>query len=889
MTRDAHSHPRLALLVVCLVSRLVPRMRRREWLAEWKGEIVYRAQKPGRRSPGRRIGLLRRSAGALVHALWLRNQEWSLDLMGQDLRYALRIFRRRPLFAAVIVATIGLGVGTTTAMFSVIDGILLRPLPFPDPDELVMVWEHNLPRNRPTNVVSPANLIAWRERNDVFTELAGLTATSGTLIGDGAPERIGVVMATAEFWPVIGVVPVLGRAFTPEEDLPSAGHRAALLSHAFWQRRFGGTADVLGRMLTVNDDRVEVVGVLPADFRFRFPYTFDDAGSMDVWMAHQLPEEARNFSGRWLQVVGRVRPNVTVEQAHRQVENIAERLQEERPQTQTGWSANVVPLHQQVVGDAERALWIIFAAVIGVLLIACANVAHLLLARSTERVPEIAARTAMGASRSRIVRQLLTESVSLGLVGGVAGVALAYGAVRLTVLLGAETVPRLDEVGIDLRILALAAGLSLITGIVFGLVPALQLSRPNLSDALKEGGMRAGSSPGHARMRAGLVVGEVALSLVLLAGAGLLIRSFINLVETGIGVDAESVLFANVQLPSSRYPEDEARTRAFEDLVARVGQTPGVVDASAITFAPLTGPGSATSFLANDRPVPPPGEEPVADVRWVHRDYHRTMGIPLRAGRHFSEADVASSELVAVVNEWLAQEMWPGENPLGKRITMEWGDTLVAEVVGVVGNVRHAGPGTEARAKIYWHHLQFSNWNFMTLVARTDRDPMTVLPSVRQAVRNVDPLLPVYNAQTVEALLAETIAPQRFTLVMLGVFSTVALLLAAIGIYGVISYSVSQQVRELGIRVALGATGRQIVGGVIRRAAVWCGGGLLIGTMTTLLSGRLVESMVFEIAPTDPLAISLAATVLAVSALLASYLPARRAGRIDPARTLRNE
>lgn len=888
MTRRPVTRPSLALLVVRLVSHLVPRGRRREWLAEWSGEIVHR-DRSGPTTVSRRIGLVKRSAGAVVHALWLRKQEWSLDLMGQDLKYAVRIFRRRPLFAAIIVATIGLGVGTTTAMFSVIDGILLRPLPFPAPEELVMVWEHNLPRNRPTNVVSPANLIAWRERNDVFTELAGLTAMSGTLIGDGEPERIGVVMATAEFWPVIGTVPEIGRTFTPEEDLPSAGRRAALLSHGFWQRRFGGSPDVLGRVLTLNDERVEVVGVLPEDFRFRFPYTFDAAGSMDVWAAHQLPEAARNFSGRWLQVVGRLRPGATVDQARLQMESIAARLQEERPQTQTGWSANVVPLHQQVVGDAERALWIIFAAVIGVLLISCANVAHLLLARSTERVPEIAARTAMGASRSRIVRQLLTESVSLGVVGGVVGVALAFGAVRLTVLLGADTVPRLDEVGIDLRILAFAAGLSLLTGIVFGLVPALQLSRPNLSDALKEGGMRAGSSRGHARMRAGLVVGEVALSLVLLAGAGLLIRSFVNLVDAGIGVETENVLFANVQLPDSRYPEDESKIRAFEDLVARVGDIPGVLDASAITFAPLTGPGSATSFLVNDRPAPQPGEEPVADVRWVHRDYHRTMGIPLRAGRYFSEADVASSQLVVVISEWMAREMWPGDNALGKTITMEWGDTLVAEVVGVVGNVRHGGPESEVRAKIYWHHLQFSDWNFMTLVARTDRDPMAVLPSFRQAVRDVDQLLPVYNAQTVDALLAETIAPQRFTLVMLGVFSTVALLLAAIGIYGVISYSVSQQVRELGIRVALGATGGQIVGSVVRRAFIWVGGGLSIGIVVTLLSGRLVESMVFQIAPTDPVAITLAGLVLTVSALLASYLPARRAGRVDPARTLRNE
>jgi putative ABC transport system permease protein len=610
---------------------------------------------------------------------------------------------------------------------------------------------------------------------------------------------------------------------------------------------------------------------------------------MDVWMAHQLPAEARSIYGRWLQVVGRLRQGVSVEQAQAHMESIAARIREERGDAMAGWSANVVPLHQQVVGETERALWIVFAAVVGVLLIACANVAHLLLARSTERIPEIAARTAMGATRTRIVRQLLTESVMLGLVGGVVGMALAFGAVRLTVLLGADTVPRLDEVGIDLGILGFAAGLSLLTGIVFGLVPALQLSRPNLGDALKEGGMRAGTSRGHARLRTGLVVGEVALSLVLLAGAGLLIRSFVNLVETGIGVDAENVLVANVQLPDSRYPEEENKIRAFEDLVSRVSNIPGVMEASAITFAPLTGAGSATDFRAFDKPEPQPGEEPVADIRWVHRDYHRAMGIPLRAGRSFSEADGADGQLVVLISEWMAENIWPNENPLGKTILMEWGDTLVAQVVGVVGDVRHGGPNMESRAKIYWHHVQFSTFDFMTLVARTDRDPMEVLPSIRQAVRDVDPLLPVYQAETVDDLLAEAIAPQRFTLVMLGVFSIVALVLAAIGIYGVISYSVSQQVRELGIRVALGATGRQIVGSVVRRAFLWIGGGLLIGTGVTLLASSLVESMVFEIEPTDPVAISLAAIVLALSALLASYLPARRAGRVDPARTLRTE
>jgi putative ABC transport system permease protein len=837
----------------------------------------------------KRIGLLRRTAGAIVHALWLRKQEWSIDLMGQDLKYAFRIFRRRPLFAGIIVATIGLGVGTTTSMFSVVNGILLRPLPFASPEELVMVWEHNLPRNRPTNVVSPANFIAWGERNNVFTGLGALTAISGTLTGDGEPERIGLVMATAEVWPVMGVTPAIGRTFTPEEDLPSAGRRAALLSYGFWQRRFGGSRDVLGRVLTVNDETIEVVGVLPEAFRFRFPYTFDATESMDVWMAHQLPAEARSIYGRWLQVVGRLRQGVSVEQAQAHMESIAARIREERGDAMAGWSANVVPLHQQVVGETERALWIVFAAVVGVLLIACANVAHLLLARSTERIPEIAARTAMGATRTRIVRQLLTESVMLGLVGGVVGMALAFGAVRLTVLLGADTVPRLDEVGIDLGILGFAAGLSLLTGIVFGLVPALQLSRPNLGDALKEGGMRAGTSRGHARLRTGLVVGEVALSLVLLAGAGLLIRSFVNLVETGIGVDAENVLVANVQLPDSRYPEEENKIRAFEDLVSRVSNIPGVMEASAITFAPLTGAGSATDFRAFDKPEPQPGEEPVADIRWVHRDYHRAMGIPLRAGRSFSEADGADGQLVVLISEWMAENIWPNENPLGKTILMEWGDTLVAQVVGVVGDVRHGGPNMESRAKIYWHHVQFSTFDFMTLVARTDRDPMEVLPSIRQAVRDVDPLLPVYQAETVDDLLAEAIAPQRFTLVMLGVFSIVALVLAAIGIYGVISYSVSQQVRELGIRVALGATGRQIVGSVVRRAFLWIGGGLLIGTGVTLLASSLVESMVFEIEPTDPVAISLAAIVLALSALLASYLPARRAGRVDPARTLRTE
>jgi len=886
---EPDSRPRLALLLLRLISYLVPASRRREWRAEWSGEIVHRGQGATRRHMRKRIGLLRRTAGAIVHALWLRKQEWSIDLMGQDLKYAFRIFRRRPLFAGIIVATIGLGVGTTTSMFSVVNGILLRPLPFASPEELVMVWEHNLPRNRPTNVVSPANFIAWGERNNVFTGLGALTAISGTLTGDGEPERIGLVMATAEVWPVMGVTPAIGRTFTPEEDLPSAGRRAALLSYGFWQRRFGGSRDVLGRVLTVNDETIEVVGVLPEAFRFRFPYTFDATESMDVWMAHQLPAEARSIYGRWLQVVGRLRQGVSVEQAQAHMESIAARIREERGDAMAGWSANVVPLHQQVVGETERALWIVFAAVVGVLLIACANVAHLLLARSTERIPEIAARTAMGATRTRIVRQLLTESVMLGLVGGVVGMALAFGAVRLTVLLGADTVPRLDEVGIDLGILGFAAGLSLLTGIVFGLVPALQLSRPNLGDALKEGGMRAGTSRGHARLRTGLVVGEVALSLVLLAGAGLLIRSFVNLVETGIGVDAENVLVANVQLPDSRYPEEENKIRAFEDLVSRVSNIPGVMEASAITFAPLTGAGSATDFRAFDKPEPQPGEEPVADIRWVHRDYHRAMGIPLRAGRSFSEADGADGQLVVLISEWMAENIWPNENPLGKTILMEWGDTLVAQVVGVVGDVRHGGPNMESRAKIYWHHVQFSTFDFMTLVARTDRDPMEVLPSIRQAVRDVDPLLPVYQAETVDDLLAEAIAPQRFTLVMLGVFSIVALVLAAIGIYGVISYSVSQQVRELGIRVALGATGRQIVGSVVRRAFLWIGGGLLIGTGVTLLASSLVESMVFEIEPTDPVAISLAAIVLALSALLASYLPARRAGRVDPARTLRTE
>ncbi len=893
------AHPLLSicLALVRAAGHVAPGSERRTWSAEWEAEILHRWAELEKRKgatgegPGafESLDLLRRSAGALAHAIWLRREEWRFDVLMQDIRYALRGLIKRPVFSGVVIGTIALAIGANAAIFSVLSGVLLRPLPFEDSDGLVMVWEHNIPRANPTNVVSGANFVTWREENTTFADLAGITWTSGNLVEGEDAERVGVVAVNASFFPMLGLSAAHGRVFLPEEDRASDAPRPVLLSHGFWQRRFGGSPDVIGRTLNVNGLELPVIGVLPEGFRFDFlPYSFNATGTQDIWMPQQFSDELREANGRWLQVLGRLRPGTSVERAQTEMSTLASRLEMEFPNRQTGWTVNVVPLQEQVVGEARTPLLILFGAVTLVLLIACANVANLLLSRSAGRQQEVALRTALGASRLRLVRQLLTESSILALVGGALGLGLASALVKGLVGLGPD-IPRLAEISVSGTVIAFTLGVSALTGLAFGLAPALRASRPDLAGSLKEGGARAGRSGGVLRARSALVVAEVALALVLLVGSGLLLRSFSNLLDLGIGLETEGLITAEVALPGGDYAEEADRVRFFEELVGRVQSIPGVSTASAITFLPLAGSGSATSFWANDRPVPEAGQRPVADIRWVHKDYYRTVGIPLVRGRLFDGRDTRGVPLRVVISDAMARDLWPSEDPIGRTISMPWGDTLVAEIIGVVGDVRHDGPETAPRAKIYWHHLQWTDFSAMAIVARTAGDPAGYVGSIREELQAMDSSLPLFNVSTMTDLLGESLAARRFTMLVLGLFALVALLLASVGVYGVMSYGVSQRTQEFGVRMALGASARSVALQVVKSGLRLVLIAVVLGGVGALALARLMQSLVFEISTADPLTFALAALFLAVVAAVACYWPAHRAGRVDPIEALRFE
>jgi predicted permease len=804
--------------------------------------------------------------------------------MGFDFRYALRMLQKRPWFSFVVVLTIGLGIAATTTAFSVVHAVLLSPLPYPAPDRLVYVWEHNIARGQDRNVVSPLNYIAWRERATSFESMAAFLAMSATITGDGEPERVGSVLVTADFFDILGAVPMRGRLFHAGEDRAEAA-RVVVLGENFWRRRYGGDAGIVGRTITLNDRPAEVVGILPASFQFDVPGGFGFTGTYDVWAPFPEQEAHRTWGGRYLTVIGRLAAGNNLDGAQRSMAALSQRLVEEFPDDLTGWTVNVVPMREQVVGDVSRALLVIFGAVSFVLLIACANVANLLLTRASERHQEVAVRVAMGASRVRIARQLIAESVALAAVGGGLGVLLsAWGVAVLRVL--NPDIPRLETVALNGPVLAFAIGITVFTGLLFGLAPVIHVVRSNLAIWLRgragDGGRREAQ-----RMRGALVVTEIALSLMLLIGAGLLGRSLLRLINVGVGFDTDRLLVATVELPSVRYENGPEAAVFFEDLVDRVQRIDGVEAASAITFAPLSGPASATSFWPNDRPVPPAGDRPSAEIRWIHRDYHRAMDIPVLLGRPFNETDGPAAPLRVVISEALQREIWPNENPIGRTLTMPWDEDRVAEVIGVVRDIKHGGPNEVPRSMIYWNHVQFRDFNVMTIVARAERSPLALLPAIRAQLADMDPTLPLYAANTMDENLSAALTRARFAAVSLGVFATVALVLALIGIYGVMSYATGQRINEFGVRLALGAHPGHVVGLVLRQGIVLISVAVGLGVAGALILSRVLQNLVFEVDTLDPLTFVTMVVILALTALAACWIPAHRASVINPVRAMR--
>jgi len=799
--------------------------------------------------------------------------------MLQDLRYGARLLLRSPGFTLVSIVALAIGIGANTAIFSVVNTLLLRPLPYERPDDLAVIWERNLVRNGKNNVTGPGNFIHWREMQGSFVDLSAVAGPfTTTLTGSGEPEEVRLQSVNASFFPLLGARPALGRPFTTEEDRPQS--RVVVISDRLWKRRFNADPAILDKTIALGGNPYAVVGVMPPGFSYLHK-------TVDLWLPIGFSAEQRTPRGRWLSGMGRLKPGVTFGQAQQDMERVHAELGRLFPDFNTGWTARVVPLREQLTGDVRPALFILLGAVAFVLLIACANVANLLLSRATGRYRELAVRAALGAGRGRIIRQLMAESLILAIAGGAAALLLAWWALSVLRAVVAEQLPiqRLEMVGIDGWVLAFTLVTSLLSGLFFGVIPALTASAIGLNEALKEGG-RTGTGSRGGRARNTFVVAEIALALILLAGAGLLVRSFVQLMNVDPGFDAEHTITMRVSLPGAQYPEPSQRIQFFQRLFDRVNQLPGVEAAGANSWIPMAGGGAATSFEVVGKPAPPLGQEPVADVRVIADRYFTAMGVPLLKGRLFNEGDATDLKNRVIVNETLARTYFPGIDPIGQKVRITWNDTRDDEIVGVVGDVRHAGLHEPARPTTYWPYGRFS-YGSMTLALRTSGDPGNTANSVIAIVREQDPALAVADVHTMKEIVSESVAERRLTMMMLAVFAAAALLLAAVGIYGVIAYSVSQRTQEIGIRMALGARQADVLRMVVGQAMILAVAGIAIGAAGGVLLTRLMRGLLFDVEPGDPLTFAAVAAVLAAVAAAASYLPGRRAAGVDPVVALR--
>jgi len=793
-----------------------------------------------------------------------------------DLRFGIRMLLRNPGFTAVAAAALGLGIGATTAIFSVVKAVLLEPLPYRDPGRLAIVWETNLSRNLARNLVSPSNFLDWQSGNTVFDKLAAVRESRLILTGAGEPEVIKGQAVSATLFPMLGVDAARGRTFLPEEDLAGAA-RVVVLSHELWLRRFGGDATLLGRALQLSGNAYTVVGVMRPGFRF-------PVRGAELWVPLALGREPDYR--RFLTVAARLKPGVSFGEAQAGMEMLARGLERDHPKFNQGWSATLAPLEEHISGGVQRALYVLLATVGLVLLIACANVANLLLARAAARQREIQIRFALGAGRGRVIRQLLTESLVLALVGGGLGAALANWGTRLLVALAPENLPRVDEIRVDAGVLAFAAALCVATALVFGLVPAWLASQTDARGRLQEGGR--GSSTGRRGRVASrvFVVVQVGLSVMLVAGAGLLIRSFARLASVDIGFQPENLLTARITLPVSKYG-DTRLFPFFQQLIQRVETLPGVRSASAVSHLPFSVGRAGSFFTIQGRPDPGPDELPLADVRAVHPNYFRTMGIPLVRGRDLGPDDRREAPPALVISQSLARRYWPDEDSLGQSITVRMSGGETGRIVGIVGDSRDQTLEAEPLPTIFYPHSHLA-FQYMTVVLKTHGDPLGLARAVAEAVRSQDAEQPVTDVRTMEQVLSASVTRQRFQTSLLSAFAAVALALAAVGVYGLMSLWVSQRVQEIGIRMAVGAQPADVRRLVLRQGLTLAAIGLVLGLAAARALAPALSGLLYGIGPGDPATFA-AALVLAAVALLASYLPARRATRVDPGVALRQE
>ncbi|HZP48759.1 MAG TPA: ABC transporter permease [Vicinamibacterales bacterium] len=806
-----------------------------------------------------------------------------LDSMLQDVRYALRMCVRAPAFTLIAVLALAIGIGANSAIFTLVDAALIEPLPFKDPERLVAVWEVSARRPDRANVVAPANYFRWRDRARSVEAFAAFADTRTNLTGSGDPEELVVRNATADYFPILGIAPLAGRTFTAEENAQETP-TAVILSHALWQRRFGGDPAIVGRSIQLNGTPTTIVGVMPPDAQLTFSNSL--AGRPpDLWRPWVMPASWREPRGRFLSVVARLQPGATASRAQTELNAIAASLASEWPEFDTGWTTKVVPVRDELAGDVKPALLLLAGAVGFVLLIACANVANLLLSRAAVRQREIAIRAALGAKRSRVMRQLLTESMVLAIIGGALGLLIAQWGIDAMVALSPVDLSRVGPIRVSRAVLAFTAAVSFATAIVAGLAPAFESARADVQESLKDGGRQVGGGR-SARLRQIFVVAEIALAAVLLVGAGLLIRSFAALQSVAPGFDARNVLTMRVSLPSQKY-DDPKTLRFFSTAIDRIRPLPGVQAAGLISYLPFAGLGAGTGFTIVGQPPPPPGQGYTVDVSVCDNGYFDAMRLPLTRGRRFTDREQHERSNVVIVNEELVRRYFPGQDPIGRQLVINMTDPNVpTTIVGVVGDAKFADLRSETRPQSYWPHPQLP-YSAMTLTVRTAGDPLAFAPLVEREIRSLDKDQPVSEVRAMDQWIARSLNRDRFASFLLTIFAGVALWLAGIGIYGVMSYAVSQRTPEIGVRLALGAETRDILALVLGNAARLAALGLAIGIALAAALARVVSGLLYHTHPTDPLTFVAGAAVLALVALAATIAPARRAARIAPVDALR--
>jgi len=795
----------------------------------------------------------------------------------KDLRYGVRSFLKRPGFLVIAVSTLALGIGATTAMFTVVNSVLLRPLQFPEPERIILFEGINPRLGIVRSNMSGPDIDDWQKQSQSFEQIAGYVSTGLFLTLGDETERLRAAAVLPDFLPLFRTNPIHGRLFQPDDF--KQGSEAAVISYALWQRKFGGSPDVVNSKVMLGGDMTTIVGIMPPGFTY--------PGDTEVWWAYAVNPATERRDNRYMEVVARLKPNVPVAQAQAEMDTINQRLTQNYVETNAGWSVRLTELRERLVGELRTSLLILLGAVAFVLLIACANVANLLLARAVSRKKEIAVRTALGASRMRIIRQLLTESVLLSLVSGLLGLGLSLWLIKLLIAIIPPDTPRLNEIAINWQVFGFTLGVTVVAGLMFGLFPALQTSRPNLNETLKDSGQRGSDTGGRNRVGGLLIVSEIALSFILLAGAGLLIKSFLHLRKIDPGFNPDNVLTMRLSAPWKKYPKGEQHVQLYKQLIDQVKATPGVQSAGATLSLPLGGDtfNVGRNLILEGHPMTP-DESSNAMYLAITPDYFQTVQIPLKAGRTFTEQDNAQNTKVVIVNETMARRLWPGESPIGRHFTIWRDEKFPREVVGIVGDTKGA-LDKEAENQMYVPYAQDPGWGSLSLVVRTTGEPTASAGAVRQAIRSVDKEVPIYNLKTMNDVVSTSAAPRRIPMLLLSAFAGVAMLLAMLGIYGVTSYYVTQRTHEIGVRMALGAQIADVLKLVLRRAMWLAVIGIGIGIAGAFAVTRYMTTLLFGVKPVDAITFVGVALVLAAVVFVACFVPARRAAKIDPLEALR--